>query len=233
MLLIDAGNTRLEWRRLSSAGVTQGASFYEDFNWPALADNERIIIAAVSAQHRVQALLSVQDASRVQWLTQPLIDYPHFQHCYAKPQRLGVDRWLAMLGARQHSLEPLLVVDAGTALTIDLLSANNQHLGGYIVPGLNLAQHALFSGTDKVRPYADEKVEDYQALGQDTLSCVHIGLVRQSVGLVRDVQQQFPQHQLIISGGDGKDLAKQLKAPYYRNLVLDGLEQVCAGYLFS
>lgn len=233
MLLIDAGNTRAQWRFKSATHQEEGASDYAHFSLSLRQAPNRVVIAAVSAQERLRALLPSNLSQQALWLEHPLLDYPKFTHCYAKPERLGVDRWLAMIGARQYSGAPLIVVDAGTALTVDLLDANNQHLGGFIVPGMNMAQQALFAGTDKIRPYTDELVHHDITLGKDTLTCVQHGLEQQRLSFIQAIQQRYTQFQLFISGGDGNNLAKQLKANYYHNLVLDGMESLCAGYLFS
>lgn len=231
MLLIDAGNTRAEWRYIAGDNKVEGNSYYQDFKLACPQEPQRVIIAAVSAQSKLERLLPASYLKKTTWLTQPQVEYPNFKHCYVRPERLGVDRWLAMLGARSHYASGVLVVDAGTALTVDVLTAENHHLGGYIVPGLTMAQQALFAGTDKIKPYIDEHPHSDIQLGMDTLSCVHFGLERQRLSFVQSVQQQFADYELLVTGGDGINLAKQLQATYYNNLVLDGMESLCAGYL--
>lgn len=231
-LLIDAGNTRCEWRCQLESGMHQGVAYYSQLELPALPEVEQVIVASVATNARLHGLLEQHyGQQRVTWLEAPLLDYPDFKHCYKHPQRLGVDRWLAMLGVRKYSQQQALVIDAGTALTVDAFDASNQHLGGYIVPGLVLAEQALFRSTEKVNNYQDENKSTIMYLGQDTLSCVAQGLLRQRLALVQSVQQQYSDFSLFITGGDGKLLAQQLQSLYYRNLVLDGMEQLCAGYL--
>lgn len=232
VLLIDAGNTRYEWRYLSGDKLQHGWSNYQQlqFAWPEPVD--RCVVACVTLNPIFKELLIKKYDSKVHWLEHPMSDYPDFQHCYQKPERLGVDRWLAMLGARKYTQQPVLVVDAGTALTLDVLDQQNHHLGGYIVPGLRMAEHALFKSADKVRPYDDEEKTTIDTdLGQDTVSCVLHGLLLQRLGLIKETHQQHSECQIMVTGGDGESLAKQLQAPYYRNLVLDGMEILCAGYL--
>ncbi len=69
---------------------------------------------------------------------------------YEDPSRLGVDRWLSVLAARQLSTGPLIVVGLGTAGTLDFVDAKGVHKGGFIVPGLRLMTEALFGGTADV-----------------------------------------------------------------------------------
>jgi pantothenate kinase type III len=92
-----------------------------------------------------------------------------------------------------------------------------------------MAQRALFQNTAKVRPFDDESAQYSVALGQDTLSCVRQGLLRQALSLVQGLQQDYPQHRLFITGGDGEWLAQALAVPYYSDLIFDGME-LCAGY---
>ena len=232
VLLIDAGNTRLAWRCLQQGQPTQeGAALYHELpnQWPNV---QRVIAATVAQQELLVARLQSAFDVEIEWWVQPQINYSKFKHCYPHPERLGVDRWLALLGARHRQLSGgLVVVDAGTALTVDVLNETNQHLGGYIVPGFNLAQQALFKHTEKVRPYQDEQTEAAMSLGQNTLACVRLGLQRQALALIKDVAQQYPAFELFITGGDGQWMAQQLNAQYYHNLVLDGMEFLCIGSL--
>lgn len=225
VLLIDIGNSRLKWQ-LRGNTRAQG--------WDALPDDSQLgelslVLAASVGEASIKAELQHRFGSKLVWLGSPRLDLPIFTHCYKNPERLGVDRWLAMLGTRRHCAEAVLVVDAGTALTADLLSINNHHQGGFILPGLSMAQQALFQNTAKVRPFDDESAQYSVAPGQDTLSCVRQGLLRQALSLVQGLQQDYPQHRLFITGGDGQWLAQTLAVPYYPDLIFDGME-LCAGY---
>lgn len=230
VLLIDAGNTRCKWQ-LRAAGqiLEEGAAAYAALpaDWP---EADRVVVACVAGQPDLQDRLRQRYGERLYWLSEPLAGYPHFHHCYPQPQRLGVDRWLAMLGARTHGSGNVLVVDAGTALTIDLMNAANQHEGGFIVPGLELAQQALFNNTARVRPFVDERVQTALVPGRDTLSCVSAGVQRQLQALVMSVVQDYPDYRLFISGGDGHWLAQQLAVPPSPHLIFEGMESLCAGY---
>jgi type III pantothenate kinase len=134
-----------------------------------------------------------------------------------------------MLGGRVQQSGDLLVVDAGTALTIDLFSSDNQHQGGYIVPGLRMAQNALFSGTDRVRAYQDEQDKQEIAPGKNTLNCVAAGVLRQNLALVQSLLDEYPEHQPLITGGDGQLLASRLGLSYSPDLIFDGMDSLCAG----
>ena len=231
MLLIDIGNTRLEWRMRHEKRETQGQQLCSEPlpDWPQTL--QKVVVACVSGAEEIADTLRAVFAERLIWLDAPQKEYSGFIHCYPQPERLGVDRWLAMLGARRYHQGSVMVADAGTALTIDLLDAENRHLGGYIVPGLSMSQQVLFQKTDKVKPFQDEMKVNAQTLGKNTVQCVAAGTERQQLALLQSMQREYPQYPLLMTGGDGQRLAKSLAVQYYENLVLDGLEVLCAGYL--
>ncbi|HEX8776568.1 MAG TPA: type III pantothenate kinase, partial [Rhodanobacter sp.] len=74
------------------------------------------------------------------------------RNAYAEPQKLGVDRFLAMVAARTDGLAPCVLAGVGTALTLDALAADGRHLGGLIAPGPRLMQQSLLGATAQVRP---------------------------------------------------------------------------------
>lgn len=237
VLLLDAGNTRVKWKKTTSA-PTFGRCEYaalQSLDWDSLLDGvEQILVACVGNQEFLREQLQQQVAVRhncvLHWIDQPLHDLSGFEHCYPHPERLGVDRWLAMLGARQHRQGDLLVIDAGTALTIDFLSTGNHHDGGFIVPGLAMTRQALWQNTRRVIPWQDEQDDGRLLPGRDTLQCVSAGARRQQVAFVRSIMDDYPGHSPFITGGDGDWLAATLGQTYWPELVLDGLETLCAGY---
>src|SRR5690606_33425163 len=149
---------------------------------------------------------------------------------YAEPTRLGVDRWLGMLAAQaQWPGAALAVVSAGTALTIDVVGAEGEHGGGYIIPGARLMAETLLRSTDRVR-FADAPPLSATAPGRNTADCVHHGIALALVGGVRQALQQCrgagAPPVLGVAGGDGAALAALLgeENPQLRaDLVLDGL----------
>ena len=231
VLLIDAGNSRIKWRYQADDGVmVRGGCDHADVvdqAWPKVA---RVLVSSVHDNPWLRHQLEQQFGASLVWLSRALADYPDFKHCYPNPERLGVDRWLAMLGARQHCDGPVLVVDSGTALTLDLMDADNQHLGGYIVPGLTLAQQSLWQNTERVRPYTDEQMSDKLQPGTDTVGCVSAGVRRQQVALVQQLMQEYRHHTPFFTGGDGEWLALSLDQTYSPELIFDGLDALCAGY---
>ncbi len=69
-------------------------------------------------------------------------------NCYSEPKRLGVDRWLKLIAVWRQYKSAAIIIDVGTALTIDVLADDGKHLGGYISPGLGLMRESLLSRTN-------------------------------------------------------------------------------------
>lgn len=242
-LLIDVGNTRIKWllTPLSRPCSDQDSvhAYAHDAFAPALTSTLRDYVAG--AQEQAQAVVALGrdepelracleahlKSHQIRYLTAPLNE--GIEHCYRRIERLGVDRWLAMLGTRRLSDKPAIVASAGTALTIDLLNAKQQHEGGWIVPGLTLASHALFDRTQRVNDYDDEALNNTCAPGTSTRACVYQGVLRQQIAMVRSVMADYPDYELWVTGGDGRMLAEALSVGYAPHLIFEGMKTLCAG----
>jgi len=230
VLFIDLGNSRAKWQlREQGRVLSQGAEDYDDVLTEKLPQADKVLAASVRAHDEVHHQLTNAYGGRLTWLSEPLDSPALMQHCYADPSRLGVDRWLSMLGARFHHKGDVLVVDAGTALTADLLSADNCHKGGFIIPGLTLSANALFQNTGRVRRYDNEENAGTVQPGTNTLSCVMQGSRRQLLSFVASLSTDFPRYTLVVTGGDGRWLSEELNLTYYPDLVFDGMDSLCAG----
>ena len=145
---------------------------------------------------------------------------------------LGVDRWLAMLSAFEKSKGACIVVDSGTAFTLDVVNAKGAHLGGYILPGLELMKKGLIANT-KIPPNINA-VESTIRLGNSTDEAVLNGSLAALIALIKqsisDLLAQDLQLTVFFSGGDGKKLMSLTNYANSRSeasLVLDGLAIAC------
>jgi type III pantothenate kinase len=150
---------------------------------------------------------------------------------YRDPKRLGVDRWLAVLAAHKTAGRGALVIDAGTTLTIDGVTADGVHLGGLIIPGPQLMARALRRETSDIGDVAVTRDARSQTfLGRSTSEAVNMGSGFALAGAV-DQALRFLKRQLgnnprvLVTGGDGADLVRSLKtkAELRPALVLEGL----------
>jgi len=151
---------------------------------------------------------------------------------YKNPEQLGVDRWLALIGAYQLEKTALCVVDCGTAVTLDVLSANGYHQGGLIMPGVTTMHNALFKDTHKLSHLKKTDNRDNPFLAQDTSTGITLGTLYAIIGLIEYVintlEKQGNQLKLILTGGSATALESLLQKPYQLvpDLVLQGIKAV-------
>jgi type III pantothenate kinase len=237
ILQLDIGNSRAKWRlcqdgQVLERGVEQRAQL--------LARLAGIDHGRRPAAVWVASVAGEADEARLQqeleelwgitaWFARPAESACGLRNSYEEPRRMGVDRWLAMLAAWRDAESAVCVVDAGSALTIDFVSAGGQHLGGYILPGLDSMERALLSDTDRVR-FADA-ARDQLVPGKSTEEAVYNGLFLSQAGAVcLALQLSGGDYSLYYSGGNGRVLCERLDlgGTVEPELVLDGLELLAA-----
>jgi type III pantothenate kinase len=145
---------------------------------------------------------------------------------------MGVDRWVAMVGAWAEVEAACLVVDAGTAITIDAIDAAGQHLGGQIIPGVATMAGALTEATSDipaVRPAPGRGDADLAMFGRNTAAAVREGAQNAVAGAVdraiRTLQSNAYEPVVVLTGGDASRILNALcETPLHRpHLVLQGL----------
>lgn len=240
-LLLDVGNTRLKCGLWQSGNVVP--VLLPETEDPDLAGDLRSLAAqldgapsgvAMSCVRGVQAQDQIERWSQEQFAQQPLSAESSRQSCglsnsYANPSTMGVDRWMAMIGAKARAAGAFCVADLGTATTLDAVDESGQHLGGLIAPGASLMVQAItqrapgvFSDSSaKAMPWAD-----------NTQDAVYSGAAWGVADLVIGFQQRLQSHlstpvPLFLCGGAAGDLLKLTPevagichAPH---LVLEGL----------
>ena len=240
ILLLDIGNTRLKWARLKGETFIPGdellhAGQLEDEMLRQV--NQDIspdyVMAASVAGNKNELLLREWVKRRfqrdIEFIT--AVQQTHgVINAYADLAQLGSDRWAALIAAHQQWQGNLCVIDAGTALTLDLIQTDGRHLGGYILPGLRMMQHCLLEGTEI--PISTDSVilaNDSQ-VGDNTISCITNGALQAACGLVERTVMQYEQQcndkiQCILTGGDSQRLAENLTMPCViePDLVLRGV----------
>jgi type III pantothenate kinase len=149
------------------------------------------------------------------------------KNAYREPTRLGVDRWLALLAAHSLSQSPLLIVDCGSATTLDGMDATGNHLGGVILPGLRLFPHCLMQHTD-IPAFNESGTIDYFAT--DTSAGIHSGAILATVSSVERMLGMIEKNSALppvcmLTGGDAETIGRHLSVEYREvpNLVLQGL----------
>ena len=144
---------------------------------------------------------------------------------YSDHTRMGIDRWLAMLAAWYPNQTDVVVVDAGSALTLDVVAANGDHQGGVIIPGANLSERALLEKTGKVR--FEENIAHELLLGKSTAECVRYGIAHSQLGALESIAKRYNlnNHRWFFAGGAGEWLMQRMDVDGQLavDLVLDGI----------
>tara|TARA_Y100000589_G_scaffold237676_1_gene225080 strand:- start:745 stop:1191 length:447 start_codon:yes stop_codon:yes gene_type:complete len=143
---------------------------------------------------------------------------------------MGADRWHGMYGAWLRHRSGFVVVDAGSAVTLDYVDAGGQHLGGFILPGQGMMLRSLRRDVARVVFKPGEVLDDTP--GKSTSECVNHGLAWLLAGLVERIQRDAESLGLtdvIVTGGDApRWLALGLRARHCADLVFDGLAAIDA-----
>lgn len=230
MLELDVGNTRLKWRYLNDLGQNQVTGVARSFEFLECGYvPQRVRVSCVRGQAFRAHLGSVIES---RWGLVPEFAESHavcagLISAYEQPQRLGVDRWLAMLAARERAKGAFCVVDAGSALTLDFVDSSGQHLGGYIVPGLNLQKSTLLQNTAIRIPEFTVKAQ--LCPGRSTEAAIHNGVVTMAISwIIDEYGKRLDEGELFITGGDAELVAgylqnKSISCSLVSELVLDGL----------
>ncbi len=153
-------------------------------------------------------------------------------NAYKEPRTLGVDRWVAMIGAWTEFRSACLVVDAGTAVTIDAIDDDGNHLGGQILPGTTLMASALARETSNIPPIKVPKASKFEGMKQfanSTGGAVTSGARAAVTGAVehaiKTLRSNAYDPTVVLTGGDASRILQALdEDPLHRpNLVLEGL----------
>ncbi len=245
MFLVDIGNSRIKWAvsdgdELTSIGEAEyvpkelGAQL--DMMLNSIEKQLTVAVSSVAAPRVVKAFV---DWVNVSWQSDVHIIRSTRQqgglvNGYVNPERLGVDRWLAMIAATDAGSigVPVCVIDCGSAITIDAVNSDGEHLGGMIVPGLSMMRHALVKGTSGIR-LKDELPADVSLLARDTEGAVTGGTLYAAVSMLDRMCSDIVSNlgcrtQFFITGGDAPMLIPLLdnEFEYDANLVLNGLLRV-------
>ncbi len=242
-LLVDAGNSRLKWalwdgRRLSSPGRcpsrSDPAGAVRALVSAAPEQLEGVLVANVAGAWMADALRRglARTCAHPPVFLAPTGTALGVRCAYANPGRLGVDRWVAVIAAFHHVSGAALVVDAGTAVTIDAVAADGRHLGGLILAGRELMARALHRDTTGIgRTHLHALPGEAEAaFGQSTDDAVSFGAAWALVGAVERAwaaaAQAFGERPpLLLTGGGAPELLPYLggTVEHRPQLLLEGL----------
>ena len=244
-LLMDVGNTRLKWGVLDDDQIHKtGHIAMRKIRDEGLGVLTSRLPHAVDAVH-VSNVAGTTFATRLSGVIGMHCGCDvHFaksarEACgvrcgYRHPRRLGVDRWVAMIGAWAEIESACVVVDAGTAVTIDVIDDDGQHLGGQIFPGVRLMFEALAASTSDI-PAVGRQLSAATGLdmfGDSTSKAVRNGAWNAVAGAVdraiTTLRSNAYDPAVVLTGGDASRMLTALGTePLHRpHLVLQGLARM-------
>ena len=148
---------------------------------------------------------------------------------YEKSSELGSDRWCALLGAHHAADSDVVVIDCGSAITVDIVKQSGEHVGGYILPGLSMMKESLGLHTAQVKVNAPSSESNAISPAYTTTGCVAAGINLAAVSVIEAVikqQRTFSDDlKCFLTGGDADSIAEHLTIEYVNmpNLVIRGL----------
>ena len=212
-IYLDIGNSNTKWKY-------EGKYFdipTNEFRLDKLPKSSKIWISNVSSSFVIESEpnFSIVESQK---------RYKSLVNAYEKPNMLGSDRWLAMIASYEKNRKKgFILVDIGTAVTIDLVSNSGLHLGGVIFPGLSKIRE-----TFEDFPVSNEiKIDNISQSTEGGWSIGTMDLIVNGINQkVNDIKISEPDLVIYLTGGGVSDLEKSLDFSYiyYKNLVLDGLE---------
>ncbi|MGH1539538.1 MAG: type III pantothenate kinase [Arenicella sp.] len=244
-LFIDVGNTRIKWYEQvpgsvlsldeASNALSHSGRFFQSYQ-KAFAglkvEPECVCVANVAG---LSARSELESFCRDMWGLEPWFAEVErkalgITNGYHNLDELGVDRWLAVHGARQIGSGHVVVIDCGTAINVEVLTVDNNYLGGAILPGLNLALQALSVNADGISAFGMSGLDEL-GVGRTTKQCVQSGAVFACVGgvekLVSNIKKRFINEpmRIIVTGGAAESLLPFVTFDSVNdaNLVLRGL----------
>ncbi len=245
ILELDCGNSFIKWRVLRADEVTPVEG--------GVVSSDSDLLVSLSHAEKFQIkkcrLVSVRTPEETDSLVASLVDVfgvsvtravparemAGVKNGYQDYERLGLDRWLALLGGYHLASGACLVLDFGTAITADFVAADGEHLGGFICPGMPLMRNQLRTHTRRIRydDMAAERAHESLAPGRTTVEAVERGCMLMLRGFVLtqlELAQQYWGEDFVVflTGGDANLVSGVVPdAKVVPDLVFVGLAMAC------
>jgi type III pantothenate kinase len=232
ILLVDMGNTRLKWVSAQGDQIIEsslGRGSAEEFLQAMRENPERpgnLFLSSVASNHSTREFMASCE-NKLGLSVRRLASQQAFagiETGYRDPSALGVDRWLAIIGAAHFHGMPVIVMDLGTATTLDAVDQKGKHLGGLILPGPALMLESLSNGTAMQVPshlkssaeLSGQKRLPGVAPAHSTASAIQEGVFAAQIGALN----QFTRHvsmkldtepKLVLTGGAAEGILGRLE----------------------
>ena len=237
--ILDIGNTKAKLALMENDQIIGQKAIILD---KASSLNE--VIELLKEWNTRHAILSTTKDLEVKFINQLNVLHQNFiklsastsiplSSAYASPETLGMDRLAAAVGAAGiYPNTPIIIIDYGTCITLDLVRPKQGFVGGYIIPGLNMNLSAMHQQTDHLPLIKADDIVEGQLIGNDTKSSISLGaikIVEHGVnGIIDELQNKYGKCCVITTGGDAKYFETKVKSEIFvhPNLVIEGLNKI-------
>ncbi len=245
-LLVDAGNSCLKWAWLGEDGLQGTGRLLHGKKTPKAVleeaweqlDNtpDEVVVANVAGdtfRRSLTAYCKKRWSLKADYL-KSMAEQCGVRNSYENPESLGVDRWLAMLGARSMRGTACCVIDCGTALTIDAVDKQGRHMGGLILPGMHLMRQSLVDAASGIKERPNlSAARPSTLLASDTDNAIIVGTLYTAIAaidrIVNDVRAELGNSlQCYITGGEATLFLPLIdqRIQHQPNLVFKGMQAV-------
>lgn len=239
---VDIGNSRIKWAPLKGKKLAAGKSYQRttaghaedlDAAWGNLSAPKEVVCSCVAGEAFEQAMTTW--CQQVWELTPVFIRATQqamgVTNAYVEPEQLGADRWAAIIAAHQMNPKATCVIDCGTAMTVDVIESDGQHLGGLIIPGTQLMADSLFARTAMTAE--DSEGDNTTLFARHTADAIKGGALYATIATVdrlySDVAAALGKPiEAVITGGGAQEILPllSLKPTYEPDLVLQGVRLI-------
>lgn len=245
ILELDCGNSFIKWRVLAASARRTLGEGVVDSNDALLESLHALDALALQYCRLVSVRTEDETSALIALLSEsfgisvasaaPAREMAGVRNGYEEFERLGLDRWLAMLGGFHLAAGACLVLDFGTAVTADFVSSDGEHLGGFICPGMPLMRNQLRTHTRKIR-YGDlaaERALENLLPGRTTVEAVERGcslMLRGFVLTQLELARSYwgADYSVFLTGGDAELVSGVVpEAKVVPDLVFVGLAMAC------
>ena len=235
-LLIDIGNTRIKWQQRDDKDILLTDSIlveeFMDIDFSSIKSIDKIIVSNVNHSVVLDKLKAILSKLKCPIIEATPISNEYLINDYEDYKTLGIDRWLTALGAWKLYQRPLLVINAGTAITIDLVELDKEskpHFkGGMILPGVAISLAVLNNSTNLI----DTEIGKSHYPSLNTKDAVTTGIITSIQGAVNLVCRKLPSSlPILLTGGDANLIFEQAEDDWKSRIKLEG-DLIFEGLMF-
>lgn len=236
-LYFDIGNSRFKWQPRGQFATLPNSFAYQKSSISSQLDNSLqdcprpsddvviVSVAGADVDQQVKAWIKSNWGVGVRFLhTQKR--WQDLQNGYLDADSLGSDRWYDLIGAVSRYSYPFIVVDIGSAVTVDVVNSCGQHLGGYISPGIDMMRGALEAGTDIHLDHSQTMMKT-NTVPTDTISAINEGIFLSVAAFIDSLHHTVEKDSIcILTGGGSEQIAQLMNSPATvdPNLIFFGIQ---------